>query len=59
MTGNAVINQEIHYPGLLGPVLGGIIFGLWGIYPILILSIVCFTVSAVMEIFIHIPHENV
>ncbi len=58
MTGNAVINQVNTLSGLLGPVLGGIMFGVWGIYPILILSIVCFTVSAVMEIFIHIPHEK-
>ena len=58
MAGNAVINQVNTLSGLLGPVIGGIMFGMWGIYPILVLSIVCFTFSAVMEIFIHIPHEK-
>lgn len=56
MSGNAVINQVNTLSGLLGPVLGGLMFGMWGIYPILILSIICFTLSAIMEIFIHIPH---
>ena len=58
MAGNAVINQVNTLSGLLGPVIGGIMFGMWGIHPILVLSIVCFTFSAVMEIFIHIPHEK-
>lgn len=58
MAGNAVINQVNTLSGLLGPVIGGIMFGMWGIYPILVLSIVCFAFSAVMEIFIHIPHEK-
>ena len=58
MAGNAVINQVNTLSGLLGPVIGGIMFGMWGIYPILILSIGCFSFSAVMEIFIHIPHEK-
>ena len=58
MAGNAVINQVNTLSGLLGPVIGGIMFGMWGIYPILVLSIICFTFSAVMEIFIHIPHEK-
>ena len=58
MAGNAVINQVNTLSGLLGPVIGGIMFGMWGIYPILVLSIICFAFSAVMEIFIHIPHEK-
>ena len=33
-------------------------FTLWGIYPLLLLSAACFTFSAIMEIFIHIPHEK-
>ena len=53
---NAVINQVNTLANLLGPVLGGIFFSLWGILPILALSMVCFFASAVMECFIHIPH---
>ena len=58
MAGNAVINQVNVLSGLLGPVIGGVMFTLWGIYPILLLSAACFTFSAIMEIFIHIPHEK-
>ena len=53
---NAVINQVNTLSNLLGPVLGGVLFSLWGILPILLLSVVCFFISAVMECFIHIPH---
>lgn len=58
MAGNAVINQVNTLSGLLGPVIGGIMFALWGIKPILFLSAGCFALSAIMEIFIHIPHEK-
>lgn len=58
LAGNAVINQVSTLSGLLGPVLGGVMFGLWGIYPILLLGMVCFFASAVMEVFIHIPHKK-
>ena len=54
--GNAVINMVNTLANLLGPVLGGVIFGLWGLGPILAIGGVCFFCSAVMEIFIHIPH---
>ena len=55
MEGNAVINQVNTLSGLLGPVIGGMIYNVWGIKPILTVSIVCFVFSAVMEIFIKIP----
>ena len=58
MAGNAAINQVNTLSGLLGPVIGGVMFTLWGIDPILLLSAACFTFSAIMEIFIRIPHEN-
>ena len=58
MVGNAVINMVNSLAGVVGPVLGGLIFGFYGIKPILYLSIVCFFLSAVMEIFIHIPFEK-
>jgi len=42
--------------GLLGPVIGGVLFGAFGIRPILWVGILCFFLSAVMELFIRIPH---
>lgn len=58
MQGNAVINMVNTLSGLLGPVIGGVLFGTWGITPILLLSVGCFFCSAVMEIFIHIPYQK-
>ncbi|WKY43261.1 MFS transporter [Eubacteriaceae bacterium ES2] len=58
MAGNAIINMVSSLAGVIGPVLGGLIFGFYGIKPILYLSIICFSLSAVMEIFIHIPYEK-
>lgn len=55
LQGNAIINMVNTLSNLLGPVIGGFLFGVWGINPILIISIGCFTCSAIMEIFIHIP----
>ena len=56
--GNAVINMVATLANLLGPALGGVIFGLWGLGPILTIGGVCFFSSAVMEIFIRVPHER-
>ena len=56
--GNAVINMVSTLANLLGPALGGVIFGLWGLGPILTIGGVCFFSSAVMELFIHVPHER-
>ena len=55
LKGNSAINAVNTLANLIGPILGGVLFGLWGLTPVLILSIVCFTASAIMEIFIHIP----
>ena len=58
MQGNAVINMVSTLAGLLGPLIGGVLFGAFGIMPILFISISCFAFSAVMEVFIHIPFEK-
>lgn len=58
MQGNAIINLVSSLSGLIGPVLGGVLFGFYGLAPILYISIICFVISAVMEIFIHIPFQK-
>ena len=58
MQGNAVINMVSTLAGLLGPIIGGVLFGAFGIMLILFISVGCFVFSAVMEIFIHIPFEK-
>ncbi|WP_250673347.1 MFS transporter [Paraclostridium ghonii] len=55
---NAVINQVSSLSGLLGPVIGGILYGFYGLMPILMASIICFFASAIMEIFIKIPYTK-
>lgn len=58
MQGNAVINLVSSFAGLIGPVIGGTLFGFFGITPILYVSLCCFLLSAVMELFIRIPFEK-
>ena len=54
----AIINQISALANLLGPIIGGVVFGAFGVVPILVISIVCFSASAVMELFITIPYEK-
>lgn len=55
LTANAVINQVSSLSGLLSPVLGGFLYGTYGLTPILFIGTICFFLSAVMELFIRIP----
>ena len=52
---NAVVNMVSTLASLLGPVLGGLLFGAFGILPILGVSALCFLASAILELFLHIP----
>ena len=54
--GNAVINQVSALSGLLGPLLGSLVYGAFGVTPVLAGASACFFASAVMELFIRIPH---
>lgn len=54
---NAVINMVGTLAALLGPVTGGVLFGAFGLRPILWVGAACFFLSAVMELFIRIPHS--
>ncbi len=55
MEANSVINIISSFASLLGPVLGGIFYSAYGLKPILWVCMVCFVLSAVMEIFIQMP----
>ena len=54
---NAVINMVQTLSALLGPVIGGVLFGAFGLRLILWVGMACFFLSAVMELFIRIPHS--
>lgn len=55
MEANSVINTISSFANLIGPVLGGMLYSAYGLKMVLILCMVCFFLSAVMEIFIRIP----
>lgn len=58
MQANSIVDVISSLSSVVGPVIGGILFSVVGLEPILYVSIGCFFVSAVMEIFIHIPFEK-
>lgn len=58
MAANSIINTISSFASLMGPVLGGILYSIYGLKPILWVCMICFITSAVMEIFIHIPFEK-
>lgn len=58
MAANSIINMVGSFASLTGPVLGGIVYSIWGLESVLRICAVCFIVSAVMEIFIKIPFRK-
>lgn len=55
MGANGIVIQVNALANLLGPIIGGFLYGFLGIYPIVYVSAICFFLSAVMECFIKIP----
>lgn len=53
---NAVVNQVNALANLLGPVIGGALYGMFGLQPILIISAASFLASAILELFLVIPY---
>lgn len=58
MAANSIINTISSFASLIGPVLGGILYSAYGLKPVLWVCMVCFLMSAVMEIFIKIPFQK-
>ena len=55
----AIINMVQSLASLIGPVIGGLVYAKFGIKPVVIVSVICFFASAVLEIFIKIPHKKI
>ena len=55
MAANSIINIISSFSALIGPVLGGILYSTYGLMPVLWICIICFFLSAIMEIFLKIP----
>ena len=58
MAANSIINTITSFASLIGPVLGGILYSTYGLKPVLWICMICFFVSAVMELFIKIPFQK-
>ncbi len=58
MAANSIVNTISSFASLIGPVLGGVLYSAYGLEPVLWVCIVCFIVSAIMEIFIKIPFQK-
>lgn len=58
MAANSIINTISSFASFMGPVLGGILYSIYGLKPILWVCMICFITSAIMEIFIHIPFQK-
>jgi len=58
MKANSVVDMISSSASMAGPVIGGLLFSVFGLTPILYVSIGCFLASAVMEMFIYIPFEK-
>lgn len=56
MAANSVINTISSFSSLIGPVLGGILYSIYGLESVLWTCMICFAMSAVMELFIKIPY---
>ncbi|MCC0652314.1 MFS transporter [Clostridioides sp. ES-S-0001-03] len=55
---NGIVNGISSLSSMFAPVLGGLLYGLIGIKMLLIVSCIAFFLSAVMEMFIHIPFNK-
>ena len=55
---NGVVAQVQALSSLLGPILGGVLYGWVGLAPIVWVGAACFFGSAVMELFLHIPFRR-
>lgn len=55
--GNAVVNQIASLAYLIAPVLGSILYTVFGLKPVMYASIVCFFLTAIFECFIKLDYQ--
>ena len=55
---NSVVYQINALANLLGPILGGLLYGFFPIQVIALLSAFCFFCSSILELFLHIPYTR-
>lgn len=55
---NAIIQQVASLSNFLGPIFAGMLYGLFGITGVILLNMISFLFSAIMELFLDIPHTK-
>ncbi len=55
---NAIIQQVASLSQFLGPILAGLLYGFFGITGVVIINLVSFLFSALVELFLEIPHQR-
>ncbi len=58
MKGNAVVNQVASLSYLIAPLLGGILYVMLGLKPVMYASVVCFFITALFECFIKLSYQR-
>ncbi len=57
MKGNAVVNQVASLSCLTAPMLGGILYAVFGLKPVMYASVGCFFITALFECFIKLSYQ--
>ncbi len=58
MKGNAVVNQAASLSCLIAPMLGGVLYAMLGLKPVMYASVVCFFMTALFECFIKLSYQR-
>ena len=56
--GNAVVNQAASLSYLIAPMLGGVLYAMLGLKPVMYASVVCFFITALFECFIKLNYQR-
>ena len=59
MKGNAVVNQVASLSYLIAPMLGGVLYAMLGLKPVMYASVVCFFITALFECFIKLSYQRI
>lgn len=58
MKGNAVVNQVASISYLIAPMLGGVLYSVFGLKPVMYASVVCFFITALFECYIKLSYQR-
>ena len=58
MSANALVTFSNTFSGMAGAAIAGILFAQFGLMPVLIVSAVCFAITAAMDLLIRIPYKK-